>query len=94
MKLIAKKPCNFAGEEFRIGDEIPAALVLDPVLQEKRGILRLIEEQAIKPADEKAIEPAEENAAEPVEEKAIEPATKKAPAKKGGKKAAGEAGEQ
>lgn len=39
MKLIAKKPCSFGGKQFFIGDEIPAEIVLDPKVQEKRGVL-------------------------------------------------------
>ena len=39
MKLIAKKPCSFGGEQFYIGDEIPAEIVLDPKAQEKMGVL-------------------------------------------------------
>ena len=44
MKLIAKKPCSFGGEKFYIGDGIPAGLVADPAVQEKRGILTIIKE--------------------------------------------------
>ena len=43
-KLIAKKPCSFGGEKFYIGDGIPAGLVADPAVQEKRGILTIIRE--------------------------------------------------
>ena len=78
MKLIAKKPCSFGGKRFYIGDEIPAALVLDPVRQEKLGVLERKEGEKIAPA---AKEAADDTA-------------KKAPAKKGGKKPVEEAGEQ
>ena len=42
MKLIAKKPCSFGGKQFYIGDEIPAELVVNPNVQEKRGILSIV----------------------------------------------------
>ena len=41
MKLIAKKVCNF-GKRFYIGEEIPLKAVLDPQLQEKRGVLTIV----------------------------------------------------
>lgn len=53
MKLIAQKPCTFAGKKFYIGDEIPEEYVLNPKAQEKMGTL------AIAPDDEdNAPEPA------------------------------------
>lgn len=42
MKLIAKKPCSFGGEKFYIGDEIPVEYVLDPVAQERLGVLAIV----------------------------------------------------
>lgn len=39
MRLIANKPCSFGGENFLIGDEVPANLVLNPNEQIKRGTL-------------------------------------------------------
>lgn len=45
MKLIAKKPCSFGGKQFFIGDEIPASFVLDPVAQEKKGVLVQLDAQ-------------------------------------------------
>lgn len=39
MKLVAKKPCSFGGQQFFIGDEIPEELVVDPAAQEKLGVL-------------------------------------------------------
>ena len=42
MKLIAKKPCSFGGEQFYIGDEIPVELVKEPETQEKYGILTIV----------------------------------------------------
>lgn len=45
MKLIAKKLCNF-GKRFYIGDEIPLEAVLDPKLQEKRGVLVIVDDEA------------------------------------------------
>lgn len=41
MKLIAKKPCNFGGKKFFIGEEVPAYLVTNPELQEKLGVLAI-----------------------------------------------------
>lgn len=46
MKLIAKKPCSFGGKKFYIGDEIPAAVVLDPQEQEKWGVLAIVPDDA------------------------------------------------
>lgn len=45
MKLIAKKLCNF-GKQYYIGDEIPVEAVLDPKVQEKRGVLAIVEDEA------------------------------------------------
>lgn len=42
MKLIAKKPCSFGGEQFYIGDEIPVELVRNPETQEKYGTLTIV----------------------------------------------------
>ena len=42
MKLIAKKPCSFGGKKFFIGDEIPAALVIDPKAHEQMGTLAIV----------------------------------------------------
>ena len=39
MKLIAQKPCTFAGKKFYIGDEIPAEYVLNPKAQERMGVI-------------------------------------------------------
>lgn len=39
--LIAKKPCNFGGKDFWIGDQIPDELVLNPSSQEKMGVLMI-----------------------------------------------------
>ena len=41
MKLIARKPCRFNGENFYIGDEIPVDVVADPQTQEKLGVLTI-----------------------------------------------------
>ena len=46
MKLIARKPCSFAGEKFFIGDKIPAEYVLDPHGQEKMGVLAIVTDDA------------------------------------------------
>lgn len=47
MKLIAKKLCNFGGKKFYIGDEIPAALVKSPKLQEGMGVLAIVKEETM-----------------------------------------------
>lgn len=39
MRLIAKKPCNFGGQKFYIGDIIPTSLVANPKAQEKMGVI-------------------------------------------------------
>ena len=44
MRLIAKKPCSFGGKNFFIGDEIPSEYVADAVVQEKRGVLTIVNE--------------------------------------------------
>lgn len=46
MKLIARKPCSFAGKKFFIGDEVPTEFVLDPKAQEKLGILAIVHDDA------------------------------------------------
>lgn len=45
-KLIALKPCNFGGRRFYIGDEIPPNLVASPALQEKQGVLKVVNVEA------------------------------------------------
>lgn len=40
--LIAKKPCSFGGQQFFIGDEIPASYVLDPKTQEAMGVIVIV----------------------------------------------------
>lgn len=42
MRLIAKKPCSFGGKNFRIGEEIPTELVINPKAQEKLGTLAIV----------------------------------------------------
>lgn len=42
MSLIAKKPCSFGGRKFYIGDKIPTNLVADAKLQEKMGVITII----------------------------------------------------
>ncbi len=42
MRLIAKKPCCFGGRKFYIGDEIPENLVIDTKLQEKYGVITIV----------------------------------------------------
>lgn len=41
MKIIALKPCNFGGNKFFIGDEIPEELVQNPNEQKKRGVIAI-----------------------------------------------------
>lgn len=41
MRLIANKPCSFGGQQFYIGDEIPANLVSDAKMQEKYGVVTI-----------------------------------------------------
>lgn len=41
MRLIAQKPCNFGGQKFYIGDEIPNSLVANPKAQEKMGVIAI-----------------------------------------------------
>lgn len=49
MKLIAKKPCSFGGQQFFIDNEIPVELVKDPETQEKYGVLVIVEGDALTP---------------------------------------------
>ena len=42
MRLIAKKPCSFGGRQFYIGDEIPENLVTDARVQEKMGVITIV----------------------------------------------------
>lgn len=51
MKLIAKKPCSFGGKKFYGGDDIPAELVLNPQVQEKRGVLAIVADDAAPASD-------------------------------------------
>lgn len=44
MRLIAKKPCSFGGQQFYIGDKIPENLVADAKLQEKYGVITIVNE--------------------------------------------------
>lgn len=46
MKLIARKPCSFAGKKFYIGDEVPAEFVLDPKAQEQLDVLAIVADEA------------------------------------------------
>ena len=41
MKLIAKKPCNYGGRQFYIGDEIPTDLVVNLDREEKLGVISI-----------------------------------------------------
>lgn len=42
MRLIAKRPCSFGGQQFYIGDEIPAGLVADANRQEGYGVITIM----------------------------------------------------
>lgn len=44
MRLIAKKPCSFGGRQFYIGDEIPVDFVTDAKLQEKMGMIAIVDD--------------------------------------------------
>lgn len=44
MKIIALKPCNFGGNKFFIGDEVPEELVQNPNEQKKRGVIAISED--------------------------------------------------
>lgn len=41
MRLIAKKPCNFGGRDFFIGENIPLELVAEPKKQEGLGVITI-----------------------------------------------------
>lgn len=42
MRLIANKPCSFGGRQFYIGNEIPLNLVADARMQEKLGVITIL----------------------------------------------------
>lgn len=42
MRLVAKKPCSFGGRQFYIGDEVPENFVSDAKLQEKYGVITIV----------------------------------------------------
>ncbi len=44
MKLIAKKPCSFGGRKFFIDQDIPVELVAEPGVQERLGVLTVIDD--------------------------------------------------
>lgn len=44
MKIIAKKPCNFNGIKYFVGEEIPESSVKDPKSQEVMGVVSLVPE--------------------------------------------------
>lgn len=45
MKIIAKKPCNFNGVKYYIGEEIPESSVKDPKAQEVMGVASIVPEE-------------------------------------------------
>ena len=72
MKLIAKKPCSFGGQKFYIGDEIPTNLVADVRMQEKMGVITIVNDTEGVPGGESGtlftLEQAEKMVAEAVDE--------------------------
>lgn len=47
MRLVARKPCSFGGRQFYIGDEIPEKLVADAMLQEKYGVIAVVNDSEV-----------------------------------------------
>lgn len=47
MRLIAKKPCNFGGKRFFIGEEVPEHMVMNPAVQEKLGVLAIANDEGV-----------------------------------------------
>jgi len=72
MKLIAKKPCSFGGQKFYIGDEIPTNLVADVRMQEKMGVITIVNDTEGVPGRESGtlftLEQVEKMVAEAVDE--------------------------
>lgn len=56
MKLIAKRLCSFGGKRFFNGDEIPAEYVMHPKMQEKLGVLVIVNDGDQAPAPAGAME--------------------------------------
>ena len=54
MRLIAKKPCNFGGRKFYIGEEIPKELVAEPKAQERLGVITVANDENAGVSDEKS----------------------------------------
>jgi hypothetical protein len=52
MKFIAKKPCNFGGKNYYIGDEIPTAFISEPKTQERLGVISILEIKEEVPDDD------------------------------------------
>lgn len=46
MRLIAKKPCSFGGQSFFVNDEIPAEFVACAEVQERLGVIAIVEDVA------------------------------------------------
>lgn len=71
MKLIAKKPCSFGGQKFYIGNEIPTNLVTDVRMQEKMGVITIVNDTEGVPGGESGtlftLEQAEKMVAEAVD---------------------------
>ncbi len=47
MRLIANKPCSFGGRKFYIGDEIPENFVADAGMQEKLGVITVVNSETM-----------------------------------------------
>lgn len=72
MILIANKPCSFSGRQFYIGDEVPIEFVMDAKMQEKLGVLTIVNDGMAVPGGQSGIfftqEQVEAMIAEAVEE--------------------------
>ncbi len=55
MRLIANKPCSFGGRQFYIGDEIPVDFVADAKMQEKLGVVTIVNDSEMVPGKEPGI---------------------------------------
>lgn len=47
MRIIAKKPCSFGGQQFFVGDEIPKELIIDAEKQEKYGVVTIAKTEGV-----------------------------------------------
>ena len=51
MKLIALKPCKFGGKNFKIGEDIPEKLVMNPKAQAKMGVISVSDGESVSPEE-------------------------------------------